>query len=80
MWGLASHPAEELCATVSDDMSVRVWDLAAHRLKNVRKLTKPGRSVTYSPDGRVLAVGFKEGKNIDTRVMHPSKTVISNMD
>ncbi|PFX18604.1 Echinoderm microtubule-associated protein-like 6 [Stylophora pistillata] len=61
LWGLASHPAEELCATVSDDMSVRVWDLAGHRLKNVRKLTKPARSVTYSPDGRVLAVGYKDG-------------------
>ena len=64
LWGLASHPTDELCATVSDDMTVRVWDLASHRLKTVRKLKKPARSVTFSPDGRALAVGFKDGRYI----------------
>ncbi|XP_020620193.1 echinoderm microtubule-associated protein-like 6, partial [Orbicella faveolata] len=61
LWGLASHPTDELCATVSDDMTVRVWDLATHRMKNVRKMAKSARSVTYSPDGRALAIGFKDG-------------------
>ena len=32
-------------------------------MKNVRKMTKSARSVTYSPDGRALAVGFKDGKS-----------------
>ena len=45
-------------------MSVRVWDLAEHRMKNVRKLKKAARSVTYSPDGRALAVGFKDGEEV----------------
>ena len=44
-------------------MTVRVWDLAAHRMKNVRKMTKSARSVTYSPDGRALAIGFKDGES-----------------
>jgi len=63
LWGLASHPTDELCATVSDDMTVRVWDLATHRMKNVRKMAKSARSVTYSPDGRALAIGFKDGES-----------------
>ena len=45
-------------------MSVRVWDLADHKMKNVRKLKKAARSVTYSPDGRALAVGFKDGEEV----------------
>ena len=32
-------------------------------MKNVRKMTKSARSVTYSPDGRALAIGFKDGKS-----------------
>jgi len=62
LWGLASHPADEVCSTVSDDMTIRVWDLADHRMKNVRKLKKAARSIAYSPDGRALAIGFKDGK------------------
>ena len=61
LWGLATHPTAELCATVGDDQTVRVWDLENYRLKNVRKLKKPARSVTFSPDGRALAIGMKDG-------------------
>lgn len=64
LWGLASHPSDDVCATVSDDMTVRVWGLADHRMKNVRKLQKPARSIAFSPDGRALAIGFKDGTTL----------------
>ncbi|RDD40098.1 Echinoderm microtubule-associated protein-like 6 [Trichoplax sp. H2] len=61
LWGLATHPSEHICCTVGDDRSVRIWDLTNRRLKNFRKLRKPGRCASYSPDGRAIAIGFKDG-------------------
>ena len=59
-------------------MTVRVWDLAAHRMKNVRKLTKSARSVTFSPDGRALAIGFKDGEEKSWAVVFCINTVLWN--
>jgi microtubule-associated protein-like 6 len=49
------------CVTVSDDKTLRVWDLNTLLLKKVKKLKKGGRAVTYSPDGGSLAVGQNDG-------------------
>jgi hypothetical protein len=60
-WGLAVHPAAQACATVSDDMRLRVWDLAGHVLMAVKKLSKKARAVAYAPDGAALSIGFIDG-------------------
>ena len=61
-WGLATHPTKNMCVTVSDDGSVRVWDMSTNKMVAVRSLGRAARSVGYSHDGGTLAVGMKDGE------------------
>lgn len=57
------HPTQQFCATVSDDKTLRVWDLRSdHRMVSYKILKQAGRSVGFSSDGKFLAVGLKDGK------------------
>ncbi|XP_078613343.1 echinoderm microtubule-associated protein-like 6 isoform X1 [Branchiostoma floridae x Branchiostoma japonicum] len=63
VWGLDTHPKKHLCVTVSDDKTLRVWDLAADQsqLTRARKLRTGARTCAFSPDGDLIAVGMNDG-------------------
>ena len=64
IWGLGVHPHDDEFATVSDDKTLRIWDLLRFRMKKFTKLRKGGRCVDFSPDGLTLAVGQNDGSVI----------------
>ena len=48
---------------MSDDKTLRIWDIVEHKLKKVAVLKRGGRCVAYSPDGNQIAVGLNDGKS-----------------
>ena len=69
LWGVAENPTTREFATVGDDGLLRVWDLTTKRLRgppegisskatNTVDLGGMARAVCYSPDGKLIAVGF----------------------
>ncbi|XP_065069605.1 echinoderm microtubule-associated protein-like 6 [Rhopilema esculentum] len=61
LWGLAVHPREPECATVSDDKTLRIWSLSECQMKRVAVLRKGGRCLDYHPTGDTIAVGLNDG-------------------
>ena len=71
VWGLETHPSKNLCVTVSDDKTLRVWSTSnEHKMMNYKVLKGAARCVCFSPDGKAIAVGFKDGNLYNTDFIH----------
>ena len=62
LWGLATHPTKEEFATCGDDCTIRIWDAKNRSVIRTLRMDAPARAITYSPDGKYLAVGFGSTK------------------
>lgn len=60
------HPRDPECATVSDDKTLRIWNLVECQMKRVAVLRKGGRCLDYHPTGDTIAVGLNDGKRLQT--------------
>jgi WD40 repeat protein len=55
---IAISPDGKTILSCSQDRTVRLWELASHRLiSTLTNFQDPGRSVAFSPDGKVFAAG-----------------------
>ena len=56
--GVATHPVKEEFLTAGDDCTIRLWDSKASMQVKCIRMDAPSRTIAYSPDGRLVAVGF----------------------
>lgn len=61
LWGLAAHPTKEEFMTSGDDCTIRQWDSKSMLPLKCIKMDSPSRAIAYSPDGKLVAVGFGSG-------------------
>ena len=61
LWGLDCHPSLPKFITAGDDKTIRTYDMYLRRQLGVRNVASRARSCAYSPDGKVIAVGFYGG-------------------
>ena len=59
--GLTSHPFLPQFVTAGDDKTLRVVDMYQRRQIAVWNVSSKARSVSYSPDGTLIACGFQGG-------------------
>jgi WD40 repeat protein len=63
--GLAFSPDGRLLASLSAPRSIELWDVDQKKSRHVFNAQHPPKSVTFSPDGKWLAVGEAVGKEGD---------------
>lgn len=77
---LSAHPQREMLALVSEHSgAIQLWNYASQRLLNVKTFTSIALypdACAYSPDGRVLAVGFTTGilKILDAQTLEERRS------
>ena len=62
VWNVKFHPSRNLFATAGDDSWVKLWDLEDFSAKQGWKLDNTVRAIAFSPDGKTLAAGDRDGE------------------
>lgn len=59
--GIALHPIYSVMASVGDDETLRMWDIAKHSIIVSKNLGTQASCLSFSPDGSFLVVGLVNG-------------------
>ena len=62
LWGLSHDPITPTFATISDDATLRIWDVEIQEMMYLKELPTGGRVVVYSNNGKYIVVGLLNGK------------------
>ncbi|XP_030073490.1 echinoderm microtubule-associated protein-like 3 isoform X2 [Microcaecilia unicolor] len=62
LWGLATHPSQNLFLTCSYDKQVCMWHSSEHTLAWSTTLEESGLCADFHPSGKVAAVGLNTGR------------------
>ncbi|XP_053359579.1 echinoderm microtubule-associated protein-like 3 isoform X2 [Clarias gariepinus] len=62
MWGLATHPSQNIFLTCGNDKQVCVWNAEEHSLGWCTTLEESGLCADFCPNGSVVSVGLSTGR------------------
>lgn len=62
MWGLATHPAQNIFLTCGHDRQVCLWNTEEHKLDWCITLEEYGLCADFCPNGSVVSVGLSTGR------------------
>ncbi|XP_035288907.1 echinoderm microtubule-associated protein-like 4 isoform X3 [Anguilla anguilla] len=62
MWGLATHPSQNIFLTCGHDRQVCLWNTEDHRLDWTTTLEESGLCADFCPNGNVVSVGLNTGR------------------
>uniref|UniRef100_A0A673XX37 EMAP like 3 n=1 Tax=Salmo trutta TaxID=8032 RepID=A0A673XX37_SALTR len=62
MWGLATHPSQDVFLTCGHDRQVCVWNTEEHKLDWCTTLEEYGLCADFCPNGAVVSVGLSTGR------------------
>ncbi|CAB1351808.1 unnamed protein product, partial [Coregonus sp. 'balchen'] len=62
VWGLATHPSQDVFLTCGHDRQVCVWNTEEHKLDWCTTLEEYGLCADFCPNGAVVSVGLSTGR------------------